>query len=719
MFSSGNKRRSIFFGGGNNNTSNKENVTTKKSTFKTFSVVHVNDTETAPVQQARPAEMVRRSSSQYKNKQPSEVNTQPTQQYNTLRPSGSIISKRPPPPTLDINSIYDTIQRHESQSTYKTVSDMNDEFNEQSQQNTSSNNQGHYDNSSSMYLQTPIETPTTIKYPVEQEAQLINQRHSNTNLGEFVGNTSYESGDSQDMTYGTLSKSTNSGYNNFVAPNPISEEVSVDNTFDSESDSEDDMPSYTHSAGFVDNGGDTQFTNDEHSYNHNNEDESLYNNSNNFVKQEFDDSITDDFVVSNNYTMKQPVSQSTGILNEFTKRHAREKSELEEYLEELEDFKISDTESVEYTTQSVTDADTTNQTMQIDPNKRNSLASDVSSIVFGTTGGLKVVNAESDSETDDQYTDITPENESFAAEDIDNDSESDSSSFLEKHSQLSAVKSLYHSEDDGAWVEQGSVPSLPFTIDNNGNMSDSRQITNGESINESFDVGHKNSIPTISTGVSNYMDSISGEPSIMDQKSIRTGESSIHFVPPESKYITRLLHKHPTANKKTFKFELPLNLLKNPAEDLKAKTAVLKNPRKSKNIKHKTAKKKLLSNEESTPIELLKSKSSGFGMHSSSKDASHRLMRSGLGDIDEEERLILQQLPGSEGYQENSLASSHATNGERSKMNAQRQIRNRSDTVKSYYTRNVNRLRTETISTIDTMNNVNLEGLQITNPDSD
>ena len=85
MFSSSKKRRSIFFGGGNNNnnTPNKENIATNKSTFKTFSVVHVNDTETAHAQQASPAGMTIRRSSQYRNKKSSEVNKQPIQQYNT------------------------------------------------------------------------------------------------------------------------------------------------------------------------------------------------------------------------------------------------------------------------------------------------------------------------------------------------------------------------------------------------------------------------------------------------------------------------------------------------------------------------------------------------------------------------------------------------------------------------------------------------------------
>ena len=718
MFSSNNnKRRSIFFGGGNgnnkNNTSNKEAAASKPSTFKTFSVVHVNDSGSS-MQQSRPDTMVRRSSSQYKSKQIVEnnINTQSTQQYATLKPSGSILSKRPPPPTLDINSIYDTIQRHESQSTYKAPYDINDEFNGDAQYNQNSNIQGYSDNTSSMY----VDTPTTLKYPAKKLTSSFKENFNNI-ITEPPANTSYESGESQDIGYESPANTNDPGYNNFITNNPIMEEVSVDNTISSETDSEDDMPSYTHSANFVENGDATQFSDDTSEHMHQNEDTPVYDNSN-FVKQEFDDSINDDFVVSSNYKIQQPSAQKTGILNEFSKRHNREKSELEEYLEELEDFKISETESADFTTQSYINHDTTNTTMQMDPAKRNSLASEVSSIVFETAGGLKVVNAESDS--DDRYTDITPENESISLDENDDDSASDNSSFLEKHSQLSAVKSLYHSEDDGAWLEQGSVPSLPYTIENNGNDSENRHFNDDQSLNKSFDIVHKNSIPTMSTEESNYMDSLSEEPFLMDQKSTRTGESSIHFVAPESKYINRLLHKHPTAKKKTFKFDLPLNLLKNPAEDLKAKTAVLKNPRKSKNIKHKTVKKKLLSNEEPTPIELLKTKSSGFGIHSKVKDGNHRLMGSGLGDIDEEERLILQQLPGSEGYQENSLASTNNShNLEKSKLSAQRQMRNRSDTVKSYYTRNVSRLRTETISTIDTMNNVNLEGLQITNPDSD
>lgn len=709
MFSSSNKRRSIFFGGGNNNNnaSNKENIASKKSTFKTFSVKHVSDTEQPVHEQVRPNHMIRKSSSQYRSKKIPEETTYDknpsSQTYKTLRPSGSVFSKRPPPPTLDINSIYDTIQRHESQSYNKAASDIQDDVNMKSQENLTLNTHHYTDNSSSVY----VETPTTLQGPPKQVTSALKENFDDNSLEQKVDKIN----DSPNSA-GLRNDDANSSimeYLNFVQNEPRFDSLNTksnqeeDTTF-----SNDDNASYTQSVEYVENQTETGIDNTE-------QDKKgfEYEGFSDNLKEHIDDSINEDFIVSNNYTIKQPASQSTGILNEFTKRHNREKSELEEYLEELEDFKISDAESGNFTT----DTNLLSNTIKMDSNKRNSIASDTSSIVYGTTGGLKVVNAETNS--DDLNLDITPENESISYDENSIDSFSDSSSFLEKHSQLSAVKSLYHS-DNGAWLEQGSVPSLPFTIGNNDNTFDSRYVTNDEDVNESHDIDQKNSMPTMSTGVSNYMDSLSGDHYSADHKSMKSVESSIHFVPPESKYISKLLYKHPTANKRSFKFELPLNLLKNPAEDVNAKTAVLKNPRKSKNIKHKTEKKKLLSNEEPTPIELLKTKNSAFGMHMNVKEGNHRIMGSGLGDIDEEERLILQQLPGSEGYLENSLASkNNAGNLDKNKYNTKRQLRNRSDTVKSYYTRNVNRLRTETISTIDTMNNVNLEGLQITNPDSD
>ena len=700
MFSSSNKRRSIFFGGGNsnNNASSKENIAPKKSTFKTFSVVHVNDTEQPASKQERPVSMVRKSSSQYKSRnipeEPSHDQNPSLQAYKTLRPSGSILSKRPPPPTLDINSIYDTIQRHESQSGNKDVSVIEEDDDVKPQSNLMVNTHHYNDNSSSVY----VETPTTLQAPPKKVTSALKENFDD----------SFDSKITTELNNGDDVQSSSLEYMNFVHTEPNFDEVSAKDNEHDDTTFSDDLASYTQSVDYV--GNHTENGND----NAEQDGESFeYEGFSNTLNEHIDDSINDDFIVSNNYTMKQPASQGTGILNEFTKRHNREKSELEEYLEELEDFRISDAESGNYTTES----NMLNNTINMNSNKRNSLVSDASSLVYGTTGGLKVVNVESSSE--DVNTDITPENESISYDENSMDSFSDSSSFLEKHSQLSAVKSLYHS-DNGAWLEQGSVPSLPFTIENNDNTFDSRYITNDEDINEARRIDLKNSMPTMATEGSNYMDSLSGDHYSADHKSMKSVESSIHFVPPESKYISKLLHKHPTANKKTFKFDLPLNLLKNPAEDVNAKTAVLKNPRKSKNIKHKTEKKKLLSNEEPTPMELLKTKNSAFGMHMNVKEGSHRMMASGLGDIDEEERFILQQLPGSEGYMENSLASkNNAGNRDENKYSTKRQVRNRSDTVKSYYTRNANRLRAETISTIDTMNNVNLEGLQITNPDSD
>lgn len=696
MFSSSSKRRSIFFGGGNsnNNTSSKENIAPKKSTFKTFSVVHVNDTEQPANKQERPVSMVRKSSSQYKSRnipeEPSHDQNPSLQTYKTLRPSGSILSKRPPPPTLDINTIYDSIQRHESQSG-NGGDFLNQEDNDVKLQNNLTANTHHYtDTSSSVY----VETPTTLQAPPKKVTSALKENFDD----------SFDSKMTTELNNDDV-KSSSLEYRNFVHNEPNLDEVNSKEYENDDTPLSDDLASYTQSVDYV---GNHTETGDDNAVQ--NGERFEYEEFPNTLNEDIVDSINDDFIVSNNYTMKQPASQSTGILNEFTKRHNREKSELEEYLEELEDFRISDAESGIYTTES----NVLNNRIGMDSNKRNSLASDASSLVYGTTGGLKVVNVESSSE--DVNTDITPENESISYDENSMDSFSDSSSFLEKHSQLSAVKSLYHS-DNGAWLEQGSVPSLPFTIENNDNTFDSRYVTNDEDINEPRDIDHKNSMPTMTTEVSNYMDSLSGDHCSGDHKSM---ESSMHFVPPESKYISKLLHKHPTANKKTFKFDLPLNLLKNPAEDVNAKTAVLKNPRKSKNIKHKTEKKKLLSNEEPTPMELLKTKSSAFGMHMNGKEASHRMMASGLGDIDEEERLILQQLPGSEGYMENSLASKNiAGTRDENKYSTKRQVRNRSDTIKSYYTRNANRLRAETISTIDTMNNVNLEGLQVTNPDSD
>lgn len=691
MFSSSNKRRSIFFGGGNS-----DNNASKKSTFKTFSVVHVDNTEQPTKKQERPVSMIRKSSSQYNSRniseEPSHDQNPSLQTYKTLRPSGSILSKRPPPPTLDINSIYDTIERHESQ-TVKKYSSINEEDVDMNQHSNLTDTHHFNDTSSSVY----VETPTTLLAPPKKVSSALKE-----NFGDTFDSKMTTELNSDDV------KSSSLQYMNFVHNEPRFEEVTTKDNENGDTTFSDDLASYSKSVDYVGN-----YTEPGNDSAEQDGDRFEYEETSNDLNEHIYDSTNDDFIVSSNYTMKQPASQGTGILREFTKRHNREKSELEEYLEELEDFRISDAESGEYTPES----NLLNNSTNIHSNKRNSLISVASSLVYGTTGGLKVVNVESSSE--DINTDITPENESISYDENSMESFSDSSSFLEKHSQLSDVKSLYHS-DNGAWLEQGSVPSLPFTIDNNDNMFDSRGVTNDKDINESREIDQKNSMPTMSTEVSNYMDSLSGDHYIADHKSMKSVGSSIHFVPPESKYISKLLHKYPTANKKTIKFDLPLNLLKNPAEDVNAKTAVLKNPRKSKNIKHKTEKKKLLSNEEPTPIELLKTKNSTFGMHMNAKERNNRMIAGGLGDIDEEERLILQQLPGSEGYQENSLASrNNAGTRDENKFSAKRQVRNRSDTVKSYYTRNANRLRAETISTIDTMNNVNLEGLQITNPDSD
>ena len=123
-----NKRRSLFFGGSNNNSNNNNSSRSitpvpikPKSNFKTFSVIHVSnpdeydasnpkidieetiipsvnvDNNNNTSTEKRPATLVRNSSSIYRS------------ETTTVKPNLSMMSKRPPPPTVDISSIYDTI----------------------------------------------------------------------------------------------------------------------------------------------------------------------------------------------------------------------------------------------------------------------------------------------------------------------------------------------------------------------------------------------------------------------------------------------------------------------------------------------------------------------------------------------------------------------------------------------------------------------------------
>ncbi|KAL6927731.1 hypothetical protein ACO0SA_004354 [Hanseniaspora valbyensis] len=670
-----NKRRSLFFGGSNNNSNNNNSSRSitpvpikPKSNFKTFSVIHVSnpdeydasnpkidieetiipsvnvDNNNNTSTEKRPATLVRNSSSIYRS------------ETTTVKPNLSMMSKRPPPPTVDISSIYDTIN------------------------STNGNVKKHLlmdDVSSSIYVNTPVE---------------------------------------KDMNYELFSekaiKETNEFPEVFKTPNE-----SFENPFEVEDEEEeeeeiDDEPSFTNSDAYVevnvDNNNGSAFVyaspyEDDHE---------------GIGEEEEENAINKDFTLSSNYNMSTSNNnnQQQSLLSEFTKRHNRERSQLEEYLEELEEFNLSDDNDTnieiaennyddrDFTNMNDTTIDYTENTILYPTNNDNesTTSSKVSELFVVNSGGLKVVNAESDdhdsilsSHSNDQIDSSNDHSDSSAD---DNSSISSDSSFDDKHSQLSAVKSLYHSEDDGLLVDQGSLPSLPYTINNNlsypiaatETTPSNKSLNNSSHLNESL------------------IESLSPDNSVANDKSFDTNGIQQQYQ-PKSIYITKLLHKYPTTNKSSFNFTLPLNLQSNPVEDINAKTAVVKHQRKSNNIKHKTAKKKLLSNEEPTPIEFMKGKTGGLNSHIRS-DIAHNQF---LGDIDEEEMLILQNLPGSEGYQENALL----TNNFEINDGSPRKNRKRADTTKSYYTRNVNRLRTETISTIDTMNNVNTEGLQVTNPD--
>ncbi|OBA27177.1 hypothetical protein HANVADRAFT_48445 [Hanseniaspora valbyensis NRRL Y-1626] len=659
-----NKRRSLFFGGSNNNSNNNNSSRSitpvpikPKSNFKTFSVIHVSnpdeydasnpkidieetiipsvnvDNNNNASAEKRPATVVRNSSSIYRS------------ETSTVKPNLSMMSKRPPPPTVDISSIYDTIN------------------------STNGNVKKHLlmdDVSSSIYVNTPV---------------------------------------GKDMNYELFSekaiKEANEFPEVFKTPNK-----SFENPFEVEDEEEeeeeeeiDDEPSFTNSDAYV-----------EVNLDNNNGSAFIYASPYEDDREEEENAINNDFTVSSGYNINtgNNNNQHQSLLSDFTRRHNRERSQLEEYLEELEEFNLSDdndtnNESTEnngnrdFTNMNDTTIDYTENTILYPTNNDNesTTSSKVSDLFVVNSGGLKVVNAESD-DHDSILSSHSNDHSNFSADD--NSSISSDSSFDDKHSQLSAVKSLYHSEDDGLLVDQGSLPSLPYTLENNlsypiaatETTPSNKSLNNSSHLNESL------------------IESLSPDNYLSNEKKIDTNGIQQQYQ-PKSIYIAKLLHKYPTTNKSSFNFTLPLNLQSNPVEDINAKTAVVKHQRKSNNIKHKTAKKKLLSNEEPTPIEFMKGKAGGLNSHIRS-DIAHNQF---LGDIDEEEMLILQNLPGSEGYQENSLL----TNNFEINDGSPRKNRKRADTTKSYYTRNVNRLRTETISTIDTMNNVNTEGLQVTNPD--
>lgn len=634
---SSNKRRSIFFG---NNHSNAERVNktapnpnNTKSNFKTFSVIHVSNPEEhldsqdhlknnenrilsdQHVTKNGPHSLVRRSSSSYKSD-------------HSIKPNLSVMS-RPPPPNVDINSIYYSINSNIGGPKKNLLLD---------------------ETSGSLNAGNPVEGDSNYNLFAQQASPQEDVVSNNDWAFEDEDTVSYtKSEDYVQQKEGVLEEEA-FDCGSSLPEDQGQEEIDAEDTFD-----------YVTS---LKNGQDEE-----------------------------ESSNDGDFIISHNYKMNSEIQQQP-LLGDF-KKHNRERSQLEEYLDELEDFNLSDNSMLKHgdtkienspendtqvhdTTFDYIDTPAKYQTHKFN---ESTSSSDVSNLFANKPGGLVVVNVESDEKSD-----FSSSSDGMSGVSV-GETDSSDSHFDEHHSQLSAVKSLYHSEDDGLLLDQASLPSLPYTISNNLNTLNTERTP---------------------TSVKEFMESLSPNHSIENDKMVSANEFDSSYL-PKSLYVTKLLHKYPTSNKTHFNLSLPLNLKSNPVEDINAKTTVVKQQRKSKNIKHKTPKKKLLSNEEPTVIELMQSNRSGLKVHNRDNSAHNPF----LGDIDEEERLILQSLPGSEGYQKNSLLKNNfETKGDLLKKN-----RNRSDTTKSYYTRNVNRLRTETIDTIDTMNRVNLDGLQVTNPD--
>ncbi|XBW36453.1 hypothetical protein QEN19_002031 [Hanseniaspora menglaensis] len=682
LSNNGNKRRSLFFGNNNDrapSTSGRRDLANaseeaNKSNFKTFSVVHVSNPDeynekvkknsnfidkqrqSVLIDQPKRAVLLRKSSSNYKS------------ETSTVKPALSVLSRRRPPPTLDINSIYESINNNVVISEPPT--DENDA-------------------SSSVYMASPNEKDAIYNMFSQQ-----NLFEPNVTLDPLTKNDSFDQNDASVDHIGITFDKMNASFDK------------LDKLFDEDDYS--DVNSFTNSEDYV-----TQL-------NKENEQESIQSENSidesdlSAVKKslsssqtdKFEDikesSITDDkndYMVSSNYNMHPQTEKQQLLLSEFTKRHNREKSQVEEYLDELEGFDLSDdyTNNNEYSNVDKLSVDdstfnyTENTLLFLNDDDENDSSSE-SNVFVNVSNGLKVVNAESD----DQRSFVSVESEeSFSTVD-DANFRSSSSSFVEAHSQLSAIKSLYHSEGDDIMPDQTSLPSLPYTIDNNNENLVFTNVTNIKSTPSSAHIA----------------ESILGSPSPI--KSLQNNSNVISSgieqpFAPKSSYVSKLLHKHPTSNKSSFKFDIPLNLQFNPAEDINAKTRVVKQGRKSKNIKHKTTKKKLLSEEEPPPIELIKTYPGGLG----SLTKGNAAYKNFLGDIDEEERFILQNLPGAEGYEANSLAKNSYDN----ELKHSNRTRNRSDTAKSYYTRNFSRLRTETISTTDSIAKESQEELQVTNPD--